>query len=305
MTLLVRDEQDIIKANIEYHLSQGVDSFIATDNQSRDRTTEILKEYEGKGILRYLYEPSDEYHQGAWVTRMARLAYDEHSADWVINNDADEFWWPKSGNLKAVFGAIGSEYNVISAERSNFVPVLSRRPRYSERLGLAWGWSWLCEDILTEEIDCLAALSDKAFYNRMVFRDTLSLSLIGTRRVAPKMAHRASPTIEVFGGNHDVNGISKRPYDIDSPLEIFHFNVRNYNQLVKKISPRGEALMGRQGIGLQLLYEQVLLKGRLRNYFLDQLYTVDRIKKGLKTKRITTDRRLASYLQRLATELYS
>ena len=34
MTLLVRDEQDIIRENIEFHLSQGIDYFIATDNIS-------------------------------------------------------------------------------------------------------------------------------------------------------------------------------------------------------------------------------------------------------------------------------
>ena len=92
MTLLVRDEQDIIRENIEYHLAQGVDFFIATDNRSVDATTNILKEYEARGLLHYIYEGSDDYSQHAWVTRMARMAYKEFGADWVINNDADEFW---------------------------------------------------------------------------------------------------------------------------------------------------------------------------------------------------------------------
>lgn len=49
MTLLVRDEQDIIRENIEFHLSQGVSFFIVTDNLSADGTAAILKEYEEMG----------------------------------------------------------------------------------------------------------------------------------------------------------------------------------------------------------------------------------------------------------------
>lgn len=75
MTLLVRDEEDIIRENIEYHLAQGVDYFIATDNRSNDATTDILKGYERKGVLHYCYEADDDYSQGEWVTRMARMAF--------------------------------------------------------------------------------------------------------------------------------------------------------------------------------------------------------------------------------------
>ncbi|HJM57083.1 MAG TPA: hypothetical protein QF446_07130 [Planctomycetota bacterium] len=37
MTLLVRNEEDILATNIEYHLARGVDFIIATDNLSDDR----------------------------------------------------------------------------------------------------------------------------------------------------------------------------------------------------------------------------------------------------------------------------
>ena len=37
MTLLVRDEADIVDAQIAYHLNAGVDFVVATDNRSRGR----------------------------------------------------------------------------------------------------------------------------------------------------------------------------------------------------------------------------------------------------------------------------
>ena len=66
MTLLVRDEQDIIRENIEFHLSQGVDFFIVTDNRSVDMTPIYLKEYEKQGAGEILLTSIDheEMHEG-------------------------------------------------------------------------------------------------------------------------------------------------------------------------------------------------------------------------------------------------
>ena len=96
MTLLVRDEEDIIGENLEFHRAQGIDHFIVTDNRSVDRTTDILQRYVSQGILTYIWEGRDNYDQAVWVTRMARVAATEFDADWVINSDADEFWMPTS-----------------------------------------------------------------------------------------------------------------------------------------------------------------------------------------------------------------
>jgi hypothetical protein len=106
LTLLARDEADIVDAQIAFHLHAGVDYVIATDNRSQDRTAEILERYERAGVLLLLREGGDDMRQDEWVTRMARLAATDFGADWVINADADEFWWPRSGSLKDVLAAV-------------------------------------------------------------------------------------------------------------------------------------------------------------------------------------------------------
>ena len=51
------------------------------------------------GHVRLIREPGEDLRQNEWVTRMARLAATEYGADWVINSDADEFWWPRGASL--------------------------------------------------------------------------------------------------------------------------------------------------------------------------------------------------------------
>ncbi len=51
MTLLARDEADIIESWLSFHLNAGADFVVATDNRSQDGTTEILERYAREGHL--------------------------------------------------------------------------------------------------------------------------------------------------------------------------------------------------------------------------------------------------------------
>src|SRR4026209_511232 len=115
MTLLVRDEADIVDAQIAFHLAAGVDLVIATDNRSEDGTTGVLERYEREGRLHLLREPGDDLRQSEWVTRMARLAATDFGADWVINSDADEFWWPRGASPSEVLAGAPPPHGTVGA----------------------------------------------------------------------------------------------------------------------------------------------------------------------------------------------
>jgi hypothetical protein len=169
MTLLVRNEEDILRDNLEFHLSQGVDFFVCTDNLSEDGTRDILDEYRRLGVLEWRREESDDYSQHAWVTRMARAAVDEHCADWVVNNDADEFWMATSGSLKERLASQAPEVLAIECRRYNF----------------------------PEIVDCDHALP---FYRRMLFRDLHSVNALG-HPLPGKVCHRGLEEVVVAQGN--------------------------------------------------------------------------------------------------------
>jgi len=207
MTLLVRDEEDIIADAIDFHLAQGVDEVIVTDNGSEDGTLEILRSYEARGVARIILEPTDDYSQGRWVTRMARMAADELGADWVINSDADEFWWPREGTLRSIFEGVGESVGAVVGRRTNFVP----RP----------------ED-------------GRPYWERMTLRERESLNPVG-KPLPPKLAHRAHPEIVVVQGNHRVKGPDLGSTLDDGSIEILHFPMRSYAQFENKIVKGGRA----------------------------------------------------------------
>lgn len=88
-TILVKDEEDILKDMIEHHLNAGVDAFIITNNRSTDKTREIAENY--KQVLKIFDELDNTHHQEAHVTKMARYAC-KYKPEWIVHLDADEFW---------------------------------------------------------------------------------------------------------------------------------------------------------------------------------------------------------------------
>ena len=276
MTLLVRDEEDILKENIDYHLSQGVDFIIATDNCSVDSTKEILKKYEQKGVLHYIYEEEDNYNQHQWVTKMARLAYSKYEADWVINNDADEFWWASNhSNLKEAFISIESKYNIVEAKRNNFIPYKNMN-------------------------------TNKKFYTEMIYKEYESLNPMGNP-LPSKQAHIGTSDIIVNQGNHSIKGIDKKLV-IKNLIEIFHFPIRSKEQLINKIKKGGAAYERNSELSKNIgdtwrnLYSQLQNDGNLDSYLNQNIYTSERLTDELQQKVILKDTRLNDYLIKIKND---
>ncbi|MCC4796267.1 glycosyltransferase family 2 protein, partial [Vibrio lentus] len=71
MTILAKDEVDVIEQQLIFHKRMGVDSFVVTDNGSSDGTLEVFEKYQKKGwIKEIILEPSKDYYQTEWVDNM-------------------------------------------------------------------------------------------------------------------------------------------------------------------------------------------------------------------------------------------
>jgi hypothetical protein len=276
MTLLVRNEVDMIEANLEYHLAQGVDFVIVTDHGSEDGTSEILREYERMGVVKVIRDEDEGHHQSKRVTHMAEIARLGHGADWVIHNDADEFWWPLVGDLRDVFSSLPLQFGQIQVRRRNF------RPRADGEVG---------------------EVGEEPFYSRLVYREASSLNLSG-HALEFKVAHRPHPEVVVAPGNHSIRGADLPVLPAGEMLEIFHFPMRSYEQFEHKVVQIGlgyEQLPDRSPmVGCdQLALLECHRAGKLREYYDGFVLDQEALERGLQLGTIVVDRRLEDFMRSL------
>jgi glycosyltransferase involved in cell wall biosynthesis len=214
VTAMVRDEADIIRQWIDYHLAQGVDAIIITDNGSVDGTREILQQYSDAGSIDLRDEPIQRKQQGELVTAMAREASSRYGADWVVNADADEFLIPvdRSLTLRDVFERLDP------ALASFTVPVVNLVGRIAE---------------------------SGAGIDRLVWRDERTNDQLQQRGVlaqpTPNAVHVGSPDVTVVQGNHLVSIGSNGKPPADLALEVLHLPWRSWTQLKNKVEISGRA----------------------------------------------------------------
>jgi len=269
MTLLVRDEADIVDAQIAYHLHAGVDVVVATDNRSEDATTEILERYASDGVLHLIREPGDDLRQSEWVTRMARLAATDVGADWVINADADEFWRARGGSLKELLASVPARFGAVRGAWRNFVPRPDDDRLFAERM--------------------TARLAAPSFHPH-----PLSTHF--------KSAHRGHPGVRIGRGNHEALADDLVALRGWYPIEILHFPVRSYAQCRRKYVTQFVALErnAEKGIpGHMAEAYEAYRAGRLDGFYAPLVVDDDALDAGVRDGTYAIDLRLRDTLRSL------
>jgi hypothetical protein len=271
LTLLARDEADIVEQWLAFHLNAGVDLVIATDNRSQDGTTEVLERYARDGHVHLIHEPGEGLRQDEWVSRMARLAATDFGADWVINSDADEFWWPRGASLRDVLAAVPQRYGTVSAFLRMFVP----RPGDEEPL-----------ERMTVRFSALAPINDPASLYKPI----------------RKVVHRAHPEIRVTRGNHALIDSPFAPLRGWYPIEVFHFPLRSLEQCTHKAELQGNAFekhIARPPTAYHANMFEALRGGRIEEYYTSLLVSDDEVEQGVAEGRLVVDTRLRDALRQL------
>jgi Glycosyl transferase family 2 len=271
MTLLARDEADIVESWLAFHLNAGADFVIATDNRSDDGTTDVLERYAREGHVHLIREPGEDLRQDEWVTRMARLAATEFAADWVINSDADEFWWPRGASLSEMLAAVPERYGTVSGFLRTFAP----RPgegEFAERM--------------TVRFSALAPINDPASLYKPI----------------RKVLHRAHPEIRLTRGNHAVVDSPFAPLRGWFPIEVFHFPIRSLAQCEHKTQLQGTAFekyVDRPPTGYHARMFAALREGRMAEHYDSLVISDEELELDRAEGRLVVDTRLRDALRLL------
>jgi Glycosyl transferase family 2 len=269
MTLLVRDEADIVDAQIGFHLGAGVDFVVATDNRSQDGTTDVLERYAREGHLHVIRESGEDLRQTEWVTRMARLAATDFGADWVLNTDADEFWWPRGGDFRELFSAVPRRFGVVRGAWRNFVP----RPD-----------------------------DDRFFADRMTARLCTPSFHPHPLSIHFKSAHRGAADVRVGRGNHEAFGSGLVALRGWYPIEILHFPVRSLEHCLRKYVTQFVALElnAEKGIpGHMADAYRAYRAGELEAFYEPLVVDDAALERGLERGEFAVDTRLRDHLATL------
>ena len=210
MTLLARDEIDVVDSWLAFHLNAGVDLVIATDNRSQDGTTEVLEQY-----ARYGPRPPDpRAGRGPAPGRVG----DAHGA-------------PRGDRVRRGLGDQLRRGRVLVAARGVAVARCSRRCRRatgrSGRSSASSARDPATSDFaerMTVRFSALAPINDPASLYKPI----------------RKIVHRGHPEIRLTRGNHALVDSPFAPLRGWFPIECFHFPLRSAAQCAHKAELQGD-----------------------------------------------------------------
>ena len=219
MTILCRNEVDIIAANIHTHAKLGVDAFIVMDNGSTDGTRDVLSSLSQQYDLQII-DQNGMYQQAKWMTQLANHAR-KAGAHWVINNDADEFWLPLQG--ESIKDLLYISDSTVTVSKSNML---------------------LTEDMALDNIllEARYRVCNTILYDAQTQINNPHAAIFFAK-LAHKVIVNPHSLIKISSGNHRAkhwyNWLRARK---NPNIRVYHYPIRDYQQFEANIKHRRELL---------------------------------------------------------------
>jgi len=214
MNLLVRDEVDLIEANIRYHYSIGISQFNVIDNGSTDGTLEVLRELALDIPINIISKPFEVYSQQEWMTELNFIAR-RQGASMVFNNDADEFYILR--NESTLIELFSVSDSVVFVNRYNVL--------------LESGKCWFNSSYVVKNPVFIDREAQKSI-------ESVSMPLVKIQR---KVITNPWGIKCVGGGNHTARHVAKKfTSRLEERIFIAHYPFQSWEKFRKNIEHRKE-----------------------------------------------------------------
>ena len=217
---LIKNEVDIIEANIRFHAQQGVDHFAIMDNGSTDGTREVIESLRSEFDIFVLDRPEHTYQFHKWRQEIVGVCDKAFSPDITICCDADEFWINKHG--KTLKSALSRNDSVVTVPRYNMIPSKSI---------LDGG------DFYDTELKVLNPIS----FNKEAQKNKHELAIL-LSKIGPKVAVNPRGLISLNGGNHRAKHIHFWNGRVSDDLAVYHYPVRSYEHFERNVLNRKKVI---------------------------------------------------------------
>ncbi len=266
MLLVVRDDADVVDAQIAFHLSLGIDFVYATDHESTDGAADILQSYVRDGVLQRIPQTGPP-QDASWRAAMARLAVEERGAAWIVDADVDEFWMPRAEGIRELLAAMPERYGIVQGLVRVFPPSMADEGPFADRMTVRRPLSDLSADESTGRLDW-----------------------------ALRPLHRAAQDMVVVGDRETMLD-GRVPLRAWYPIEVLRFPIRSRDQAERKRSGRSGPIDPRSRIEMELLAKD----GPTARDRWDELALDDgEAERGLADGSYVEDERLRDVLRRIS-----
>jgi len=243
MSILCRNEIDIIESNIRTHANLGVDAFLVMDNLSTDGTREKLEELKSEFDLTVIDQTSTNYEQSKWMGQLVAKSR-QLGAQWIISNDADEFWIPQKKGT-TIKDLLRVDDSVVTVQRSNML--ISESMQHADK----FKFSDSCYRVKTPVPypECVRINDDDV--------------LILLNPTPPKVIVNPYGFLKISGGNHRAKHLrSFLTARQENGLHVYHYPIRSWSHFEEcvlnwqKLLRETNAKMGKHCLRWIRLYEE-------------------------------------------------
>ena len=222
MLLTTRDEADVLRLNLEHHLSWGVDRIGVCDNESNDDTQAVVAEF-GDAVTSTVFHDFHE-RQGHRRAVLESIKARHGTPDWVGVSDTDEFFWAPGVSMPDLFTDVPDDVVAVTFHQKLFIPTA---------LDAATG----------------------PVYHRQRHRTGSYDSPLHTSYREGKTFYRGS-WLKRITAEHRSHLVPHAEWNPPDPFVLHHYMIRDEDQFVMKVERLG-SWRKRKGLASKLWYHKL------------------------------------------------